>query len=101
MGKYSYLTPSPFSVLLLWSVFLFYYFVHLLSIFLFKLFLGGALYPETPSNVRRALLGGLTFIAIKGVLKVYHKQHQYIRQSRRVIDNFDPNNTTQLSVNSE
>jgi hypothetical protein len=56
------------------------------------------LYPETPSPVRRALLGGLTFILVKGVLKVYHKQHQYIRQSRRVIGNFDPNNAITTPV---
>lgn len=64
-------------------------------------FLGGALYPDTPSPVRRALLGGLTFIIVKGVLKVYHKQHQYIRQSRRVIGNFDPNNAVVRSPVSE
>jgi len=54
-------------------------------------FLGGALYPDTSSPLRRAALGGITFILVKGVLKIYHKQHQYIRQSRRKIDNFDIN----------
>jgi len=54
-------------------------------------FLGGALYGDTYSPVKRAAMGGITFIIVKGVLKVYHKQHQYIRQSRRKIDNFDIN----------
>eukprot|EP00088_Acartia_fossae_P030250 TRINITY_DN3121_c0_g1_i2.p1 TRINITY_DN3121_c0_g1~~TRINITY_DN3121_c0_g1_i2.p1 ORF type:complete len:571 (+),score=117.69 TRINITY_DN3121_c0_g1_i2:574-2286(+) len=53
---------------------------------------GSVLYSNTESGLKRAVLGGLTFVLVKGVLKVYHKQHQYIRQSRRVIDNYDPNN---------
>jgi len=48
-------------------------------------FLGSTLFSETASPLKRAALGGLTFVVVKGVLKVYHKQHLYIRQSRRII----------------
>lgn len=48
-------------------------------------FLGGALFQQTRSPLRRAALGGLTFVLVKGILKIYHKQHVYVRQSKRVI----------------
>lgn len=48
-------------------------------------FLGGALYENVPSQLKRTFLGGLTFVVVKGVFKVYHKQHTYIRQCKRVI----------------
>jgi len=51
-------------------------------------FLGSALYENVPSQLKRTLLGGFTFIAIKGVLKIYHKQHSYIRQCKRQILDF-------------
>merc|ERR1712200_343713 len=43
-------------------------------------FLGKTLFQETTSPLKRAILGGVTYVAVKGVFKVYHKQHQYIRQ---------------------
>ena len=52
-------------------------------------FLGSALYSGVPSRLRRTLLGGATFIAVKGVLKIYHKQHTYIRQCQRVIVDYN------------
>jgi len=52
-------------------------------------FLGRTLFPETASPLKRAALGGLTFVVVKGVLKVYHKQHLYIRQCRRVLLNYE------------
>jgi len=48
-------------------------------------FLGATLYKNVPSQFKRTLLGGLTFAAIKGVLKIYHKQHAYIRQCQKQI----------------
>lgn len=48
-------------------------------------FLGSALFEEVKSPVRRAAMGGFCFVGVKGVLKIYHKQHQYIRQCRRKI----------------
>ena len=49
-------------------------------------FLGSTLFEESSkSPLRRAAMGGFCFIGVKGVLKIYHKQHQYIRQCQRVI----------------
>ena len=51
----------------------------------FIFFTGGTLFPETGSPLKRAALGGLTFVLIKGGLKIYHKQHLYIRQCKRIV----------------
>ncbi|CAG7699653.1 unnamed protein product [Allacma fusca] len=50
--------------------------------------LGKVLFENVRSNFRRAILGGVAFITIKGVLRIYHKQQQYIRQSERKIVDF-------------
>jgi E3 ubiquitin-protein ligase MARCH5 len=41
-----------------------------------------------PSQLQRTILGGLTFVAVKGVLKIYYKQHTYVRQCHRKILDF-------------
>ena len=48
-------------------------------------FLGSTLFEHEKSALRRATLGGFCFVGAKGVLKIYHKQHQFIRQSKRLI----------------
>ena len=48
-------------------------------------FLGATLYKNVPSQLKRTILGGITFAAIKGILKIYHKQHAYIRQCQKQI----------------
>jgi len=48
-------------------------------------FLGASLYKSVPSQFKRTILGGLTFVVVKGLLKIYHKQHQYIRQCQKQI----------------
>jgi len=48
-------------------------------------FLGSALFEDVKSPLKRAAMGGFCFVGVKGVLKIYHKQHQYIRQCRRLI----------------
>lgn len=48
-------------------------------------FLGASLYKSVPSQIKRTLLGGLTFAVVKGLLKIYHKQHQYIRTCQKQI----------------
>lgn len=53
-------------------------------------FLGATLYKHVPSQFKRTILGGLTFVVVKGVLKIYHKQHSYIRQCQKQI--LDSNN---------
>jgi len=52
-------------------------------------FLGGALFEHVRSPLKRAAMGGFTFVAVKGVLKIYHKQHLYIRQCKRIILDFE------------
>lgn len=46
---------------------------------------GKCFFDSVKSNFHKTILGGLTFIAIKGCLKIYHKQQQYIRQCQRKI----------------
>jgi len=50
---------------------------------------GKILFGQVESNFQRTLMGGIAFVAIKGVLKIYFKQQQYIRQAQRRIMNFD------------
>lgn len=46
---------------------------------------GKLCFSQVESNFQRTLLGGIAFITIKGVLKIYYKQQQYIRQAQRRI----------------
>ncbi|XP_046360605.1 E3 ubiquitin-protein ligase MARCHF5-like isoform X2 [Haliotis rufescens] len=54
---------------------------------------GKLMFGSVESNFQRTLLGGIAFIAIKGVLKIYYKQQQYLRQANRIILDF-PEETT-------
>ncbi|RWS24698.1 hypothetical protein B4U80_10874, partial [Leptotrombidium deliense] len=49
---------------------------------------GRYLFPRVSSNVYKSLLGGLTFIVVKGVFKIYLRQQQFIRQATRRVLNF-------------
>lgn len=58
---------------------------------------GKFFYSSVKSNFQRTVLGGLTFIAVKGFLRIYHKQQQYIRQcQRKVLDYTESNISTYL-----
>lgn len=46
---------------------------------------GKVMFGNVQSNFQRTLLGGIVFIAIKGVLKIYYKQKQYMNQANRVV----------------
>nr|NP_001373967.1 E3 ubiquitin-protein ligase MARCHF5 [Aplysia californica] len=50
---------------------------------------GKLMFGLVQSNFQRTLLGGIAFIAIKGVLKIYYKQQQYLRQANRVIKDYE------------
>ncbi|EEB10132.1 conserved hypothetical protein [Pediculus humanus corporis] len=58
---------------------------------------GGLLFRSVQSNVQRTFLGGIAFLTIKGILKLYYKQQHYIRQCKRKILDFptasSPNST--------
>lgn len=47
--------------------------------------------------------GGIAFVAIKGVLKIYYKQQQYLRQANRIIRDFeeDPQAAAGSSIESQ
>ncbi|XP_061589342.1 E3 ubiquitin-protein ligase MARCHF5 [Cololabis saira] len=48
---------------------------------------GRLLFRRVSSNLQRTVLGGIAFILIKGVLKVYFKQQQFILQaSKHILD---------------
>ncbi|XP_053266836.1 E3 ubiquitin-protein ligase MARCHF5 [Pleuronectes platessa] len=53
---------------------------------------GRILFRRVSSNLQRTMLGGLVFVLIKGVLKVYFKQQQYIVQANRNILNYPERN---------
>jgi len=52
---------------------------------------GRVFFSHIPQNPQRTLLGGITFVAVKGVLKMYLRQQQYVRQCQRKILNYDKN----------
>ncbi|KAF2903271.1 hypothetical protein ILUMI_02920 [Ignelater luminosus] len=61
---------------------------------------GKLFFESVKSNFHRTILGGLTFIAIKGCLKIYHKQQQYIRQcQRKILDYTEANISAYLQNN--
>lgn len=49
---------------------------------------GKLMFGSVSSNFQRTLLGGIAFVSIKGLLKVYYRQQQYLRQAHRQILNF-------------
>ncbi|XP_018579920.1 E3 ubiquitin-protein ligase MARCH5 isoform X1 [Anoplophora glabripennis] len=61
---------------------------------------GKFFFDSVKSNFHKTILGGLTFIAVKGCLRIYHKQQQYIRQcQRKILDYTESNISTYLRNN--
>ncbi|KAL9894242.1 E3 ubiquitin-protein ligase MARCHF5-like isoform 1-T4 [Glossina fuscipes fuscipes] len=53
---------------------------------------GRLLFESIENTLHRTLLGGLTFITVKGILKIYLKQQQYTRRKkRRIVDYTEEN----------
>nr|XP_016932259.2 E3 ubiquitin-protein ligase MARCHF5 isoform X2 [Drosophila suzukii] len=53
---------------------------------------GRILFDSVDNTLHRTLLGGLTFITVKGILKIYLKQKQYgRRKKRRIVDYTEEN----------
>ncbi|XP_075147974.1 E3 ubiquitin-protein ligase MARCHF5 [Haematobia irritans] len=53
---------------------------------------GRLLFESIENTLHRTLLGGLTFITVKGILKIYLKQQQHTRKKkRRIVDYTDEN----------
>ncbi|CAD6993168.1 E3 ubiquitin-protein ligase MARCH5 [Ceratitis capitata] len=62
---------------------------------------GRLLFESIENTLHRTLLGGLTFIAVKGILKIYLKQQQYTRRKkRRIVDYTDENVRTFVNRSS-
>ncbi|KAG7476337.1 hypothetical protein MATL_G00081730 [Megalops atlanticus] len=49
---------------------------------------GRLMFRRVPSSLQRTILGGIAFVLIKGILKVYFKQQQYLIQANRHILNY-------------
>ncbi|XP_026154140.1 E3 ubiquitin-protein ligase MARCHF5 [Mastacembelus armatus] len=62
---------------------------------------GKLLFRQVSSNLQRTILGGIAFVLIKGVLKVYFKQQQYIMQANRQILNYPETNGDGQSEGNE
>ena len=53
---------------------------------------GRILFSNVQSNLQRTILGGLAFVAVKGALKIYFKQKQFVRKKqRKIVDYTDEN----------
>ncbi|WAR22198.1 MARH5-like protein [Mya arenaria] len=59
---------------------------------------GKAMFGNVSSNFQRTLLGGFAFVAIKGALKMYYKQVQYIRQANRIVKDYEEPKTSPAEV---
>ncbi|KAH8283825.1 hypothetical protein KR054_002579 [Drosophila jambulina] len=58
---------------------------------------GRILFDSVDNTLHRTLLGGLTFITVKGILKIYLKQKQYAsRKKRRIVDYTEENIRTYM-----
>lgn len=54
--------------------------------------IGRVFFNNVGNNLHRTLLGGLTFIAVKGVFKIYFKQKQFMRKKQRKIVDYTEEN---------
>ncbi|XP_065821462.1 E3 ubiquitin-protein ligase MARCHF5 [Labrus bergylta] len=54
--------------------------------------MGRLLFGRVNANLQRTVLGGIAFVLIKGVMKVYFKQQQYVIQANREIQNYPERN---------
>jgi len=52
-------------------------------------FCGKFFFEHVTSSLQKAVLGGTVFVAVKGALRMYYKQQQYVRQAQRTILDFD------------
>lgn len=53
----------------------------------FSTIIGRIFFDSVQNNVHKTILGGLSFIVIKGVLKIYFKQNQMVqKKARRIMD---------------
>lgn len=53
---------------------------------------GRVFFESIQNNLHRTLIGGLSFIAVKGALKIYFKHKQFARKKQRNILDFNEEN---------
>ncbi|XP_066929816.1 E3 ubiquitin-protein ligase MARCHF5-like [Clytia hemisphaerica] len=49
---------------------------------------GNYLFKRVQSPLKRTFMGGVSFIFVKGMIKIYYRQHQYVRLAKRKIEDF-------------
>lgn len=62
--------------------------------------LGKLLFNPAQSSLKRAFLGGLTFVALKGFFKIYYRHQTHVRQCRRRVLDF-PSEETRSSTQGD
>ncbi|KAH8289713.1 hypothetical protein KR054_009965 [Drosophila jambulina] len=61
---------------------------------------GKILFDSMECTLQRTLFGGLTYVAVKGILKIYLRHKQYVsRKSRRIVDYTEDNKRTYMANN--
>lgn len=53
---------------------------------------GRVFFSNVNNNLHRALLGGLAFVTVKGMFKIYYKQRQFMRKKQRKIADYTREN---------
>jgi E3 ubiquitin-protein ligase MARCH5 len=61
--------------------------------------MGRVFFNNINNNLHRTLIGGLAFIAAKGVFKIYFKQKQFIRKKQRKIVDYTDENIRRYQLN--
>lgn len=46
---------------------------------------GRFIYPKVDSHLKRTIFGGITFILCKGFMRIYLRQQQYVRHTKRTV----------------
>ncbi|XP_049543541.1 E3 ubiquitin-protein ligase MARCHF5-like [Anopheles darlingi] len=54
--------------------------------------IGRVFFSSVENNLRRTIIGGLVFVTVKGVLKMYYQQRKYTRANRRLILDYTADN---------
>ena len=63
-----------------------------------SMLVGRYLFKRLSSNMHRTLLGGLTFILAKGIVRIYLRQQQYIRHTRRTVCDYEQPSDPKLEI---
>lgn len=61
---------------------------------------GKLLFQRINSNFQRSIIGGIAFIGLKGIFKIYYKHQQFLRQAHRQIKNYSENSSSTSSTSS-